>query len=221
MSVLSSPDTIPAKLLEHEESGFLAKRKRAGGLLTMTSTESSEEEDEEDEPVIMKGKRVPKPTAKAKGAAAAGKGRPQAAASSSSSGARNALAAALNNTPTKREWTAAEDIVLYSCHGKGDVRNPNFWKDIATEMGKRGFQRTADECQEKWFISLQAVEKRRNKNQEKAKEKKKQKESMVAKEKLTLLAAQSRPGALRQQADNEEKAKKPRITKNDWQVRDT
>jgi hypothetical protein len=51
-----------------------------------------------------------------------------------------------------REWQAQESVQLYSIHAKTDVTQPNFWGSISQQLKQKGFNRTAQECEQKWYM---------------------------------------------------------------------
>ena len=52
---------------------------------------------------------------------------------------------------TVREWQAQESVALYSVHAKTDATNPNFWGLISEQLKQRGFHRSPEECEQRWY----------------------------------------------------------------------
>eukprot|EP00981_Chlorochromonas_danica_P010152 scaffold3051_cov167-Ochromonas_danica.AAC.11 len=80
--------------------------------------------------------------------------------------ARALLAATLSQSPIlavvpSKDWKREEVVALYTCHSKVDVRRADFWSAISDLMQQKGFQRTATECEAKWFKQVVENEQRR------------------------------------------------------------
>lgn len=92
-----------------------------------------------------------------------------AASSSSSSSSKAAVASSSgagrnnntnNNSDSKtmtepansNPWTPVELVALYGIHSKMDLAQPNFWELVSSRMEEQGIQRTAEECEYRWFL---------------------------------------------------------------------
>jgi hypothetical protein len=58
---------------------------------------------------------------------------------------------ALKETADETGWTPAGMVALFNVQGKIDLHAPNFWELVSEAMADMGFEKTAQECQQKWF----------------------------------------------------------------------
>jgi trimeric autotransporter adhesin len=71
--------------------------------------------------------------------------------------------AAASTSTSSEEWLPQEFTALYTAYGKTEVDAPDFWSQVAVELAALGIHKTAKQCQDRWFLSLQEAEKRRQK----------------------------------------------------------
>lgn len=43
-------------------------------------------------------------------------------------------------------------MALYAAQGRTDISAPDFWELVAEGVAEVGFDRTAEECQQQWFV---------------------------------------------------------------------
>jgi hypothetical protein len=58
---------------------------------------------------------------------------------------------ALKETADESGWTPAGMVALFNVQGKISLHAPNFWDLVSDAMADMGFEKTAQECQQKWF----------------------------------------------------------------------
>eukprot|EP01032_Pedospumella_encystans_P012964 gene12964-14957_t len=49
-------------------------------------------------------------------------------------------------------WSTSEVMALYAAQGRTDISAPDFWELVAEGVAEVGFDRTAEECQQQWFV---------------------------------------------------------------------
>lgn len=64
-------------------------------------------------------------------------------------------------------WLPQEFTALYTAYGRTEVTAPDFWSQVSLQLAKIGIQKTEKECHDRWFLSLQETEARRQKNKSK------------------------------------------------------
>jgi hypothetical protein len=58
---------------------------------------------------------------------------------------------ALRGNADETGWTPAEKVALYSVQSRLDLRAPNFWELVSDALLDLGFEKSAKQCQQKWF----------------------------------------------------------------------
>lgn len=70
-----------------------------------------------------------------------------------------------------RPWTPSEVVALYAVHAKTDITRVDFWEALATTLQRdKGVQRSARDCQTKWFAALHETQRRRVRLQQRKQE---------------------------------------------------
>jgi hypothetical protein len=82
----------------------------------------------------------------------------RAPASSSAAANRSAnanaaynLHSALQETPDETGWTPSQKVALFNVQNRMDRRASNYWELVSEALLDLGFEKTAAECQQKWF----------------------------------------------------------------------
>ncbi len=85
--------------------------------------------------------------------------RPRAAASrkslsttSTSTSVAPTRKVAATTTTKSTAWSTSEVMALYAAQGRADISAPDFWELVAEGVAEVGFDRTAEECQQQWFV---------------------------------------------------------------------